>query len=136
MSYLGERLLMCRAVPFNWNACHLVVVSGTGPNFCGHAIVNAGEYYFHVDGLNGYPWYMDSQGYRRYLKENDKRELQRTRVPLPNPKGAQRKLEELSVKRWRWLVLPHNCASYVEEIFRAGGSKFSNLLNCPTTRWE
>jgi hypothetical protein len=112
------------------------VVSGSGPNFCGHAILNAGEYYFHVDGLNNFPLYMNSAGHRRYLKENEKRELRRTYVPLSNPQGAQRKLEALSAKRWQWLVLPHNCASYIEEIFEAGGSRLHNLLNCPVTQWQ
>jgi hypothetical protein len=115
---------------------NLVVVSGTGPNLCGHAVVNAGNYYFHIDGLNDFPWYMNEPGYRRYLKENEKKEIHRQRVPLSRPDAAQRKLEELSAQRWRWLVLPHNCASYVEEIFRSGGSTVSNLANCPVTRWQ
>jgi hypothetical protein len=136
MAYLGEHLLHCAAVPFNWRSTHLVVVSGTGPNFCGHAVVNAGSYYFHIDGLNDYPWYMSEPGYRRYLKENGKKELLRRSVMLPRPEGAQRKLEELSAQRWRWLVLPHNCASYVEEIFQAGGSTVSNVANCPVARWQ
>ena len=136
MAYVGERLYQCSAIPFNWNSAHLVVVSGSGPNFCGHAVVNAGAYYFHIDGLHDFPWYMTEPGYRRYLKETGKRELRRTRVPLSNPDGAQQKLDELAVKRWRWMVLPNNCASYVEEILKAGGSKRSNLLNCPVVRWQ
>jgi hypothetical protein len=123
-------------VPFNWRSAHLVVVSGTGVNFCGHAIINAGLYYFHIDGINDYPWYMSETGYKRYLKENDKKELARRFVPLSNPEGAQRKVEELSANRWRWLILPNNCVSYVEEVFKAGGSRINNLLNCPVTKWE
>ena len=126
----------CDAVPFNWLAAQLVVVSGTGPNFCGHAIINAGSYYFHIDGLNDYPWYMNEAGYRRYIVENDKKELRRVRVHLPNPEGAQRKFEELSAKQWRWVVLPNNCASYIEKIFAAGGSKVSSLANCPVLKWQ
>ena len=105
------------------------------PNFCGHAVLNAGNYYFHVDGRYEFPWYLTEPGYRRYLKTCEKRELRRIRVVLPNPEGAQRKLEELSAQRWRWMVLPHNCASYVEEVFQAGGSKTSSLSNCPVARW-
>lgn len=135
-AYKGNHLFHCSIVPFHWRHTYLIVVSGSGPNFCGHTLIKAGFYYFHVDGLNVRPYYMDEAGYRRYLKENDKRELQRKWVPLSNPEGAQRKLEELSAKNWRWLVLPNNCASYVEEIFKAGGSRFNNLLNCPVTRWE
>lgn len=77
MAYLGEHMHHCEAVPFDWQYAHLIVVSGAGPNFCGHAL-----------------------------------------------------------KNWRWLILPSNCASFVEEILEAGGSKVSNLLNCPVTRWE
>jgi len=131
MAYLGEHMYHCEAVPFDWQYAHLIVVSGTGPNFCGHALISAGLYYFHVDGLNARPWYMNADGYRRYLKDNKKRQLQRKRVQLSNPDGAQRKLEELTAKNWRWFVLPSNCASFVEEILEAGGSKVSNLLNCP-----
>lgn len=136
MAYLGQHLYSCRSVPFDWKQTSLVVVSGSGPNFCGHAIVNAGSYYFHIDGPYDYPWYFDHSGYSRYLKENAKRELQRKNVPLSNPAGAQAKLENLSARRWLWAVLPHNCASYVEEIFKAGGSRVSSLANCPVLKWQ
>ena len=136
MPYNGEHLQFCRAVPFDWKLANLVVVSGWGPNLCGHAVINAGLFYFHIDGPNDYPWYMDEAGYRRYLRENEKRELRRYRVALPNPEGAQRKMEELSARRWKWMVLPNNCATYVEEIFQAGGSNFSSRLNCPAGGWS
>jgi hypothetical protein len=99
MAYLGERLLQCNAVPFNWSQSRLIIVSGSGITLCGHTIVSAGAFYFHIDGLNDYPWYMAEVGYRRYLKENAKRELYRRQVLLKNPMGAQKKLEELSTKR-------------------------------------
>lgn len=136
MPYLGEHLRQCMAVPFDWKNTQLVVVSGWGPNFCGHAIASAGNYYFHIDGLHDYPWYMGHAGCLRYMRENDKRELRRARVHLPNPDGAQRKLDELAAKRWRFGVLPHNCAAFVEEIFAAGGSRISSWTNCPTVRWQ
>lgn len=136
MAYLGEHLYSCRSVPFDWTRANLVVVSGTGPNYCGHAIVNAGSYYFHIDGPYDYPWYLTELGYGRYLQENAKRELRRVRVQLTSPLAAQEKLEELSARKWLWRVLPHNCASYVEEIFKAGGSKVSSLANCPVLKWE
>ena len=135
MPCIGEHMYHCQAIPFDWNHTHIIVVSGTGPNFCGHALVNAGTYYFHVDGLNAKPHYMDEQGFKKYLKENEKRELQRKRVKVPNHHRAQKKLEKLSAKNWRWLVLPNNCASYVEEMLAAGGSKISNALNCPVSLW-
>jgi hypothetical protein len=57
-------------------------------------------------------------------------------VRITDPKWAQRKLEELSAARWRWMVLPHNCASYVEEILTAGGAKDAGIAsNCPV-EWK
>jgi hypothetical protein len=43
---------------------------------------------------------MNETGYRRYLKEEGKREIRRTRVLLKNPEEAQLKLEELLAKKW------------------------------------
>jgi len=126
----------CRAVPFDWAHTHLIIVSGSGPNLCGHAVVNAGQHYFHIDGLNEYPWHFSEPGYRRYLLENQKRELRRVPVKLTDIEGAQRKMEELSARRWRWLVLPHNCATYAEEIFAAGGVPYTTTFNCPVGGWN
>lgn len=136
MAYLGEHLHQCRAVHFDWANTSLVIVSGAGPNICGHTIANAGSYYFHVDGFRELPWYLNQAGYQRYLRENNKTELRRTRVHISNPDGAQRKLEELTAKKWRWMVIPNNCASFVEEIFAAGGSRVSSLTNCPRIGWS
>lgn len=135
--YRGEYLRTWRAIRFPWSQSNAVVVSGAGPNFCGHAMLNAGHHYFHIDGLHDYPLYMDEIGYKRFLKENGKREISRHPVSLSNPEGAQRKLEELSAKRWLWLILPHNFAAYIEEIFRAGGSKSGIFSNCPVAwTWQ
>jgi hypothetical protein len=135
MAYKGEHLNQCNRVPFDWANTSLVIVSGTFPNPCGHAIANAGHYYFHVDGAHGYPWYMGHAGYMRYLRENGKKELRRTRISLPNPEGAQRKLEQLTARKWTWLIVPNNCASFVEEVFAAGGSRVSSWSNCPKLGW-
>lgn len=131
MSYVGEKLEHCRVVPFNWNDTWLVVVNGDGINICGHALFKAGSYYFHILGQSERPWYMNEEGYRRYKTECGKNELFRRKVVMPDPVGAQRKLEELSLKPWIWLVVPNNCVSYVEEIFRAGGARVSSFSNCP-----
>lgn len=74
-------------------------------------------------------------GYQRYLKENGKKQLKSTRVNLTNPAGAQAQLEELSARKWTWLLLPNNCAAFGEEIFTAGGSNVSAWSNCPTMGW-
>lgn len=55
--------------------------------------------------------------------EGGKHEIRRKIVPISDPLGAHRKLEELLAKRWQWLLLPNNCVSFVEEIVLAGGSK-------------
>jgi hypothetical protein len=136
MAYKGEHMYNCRAVPFDWKNASLIVVSGSKPNPCGHALARAGNYYFHIDGAREYPWYMAHAGYLRYLKENEKTELRRMQVRLAKPEAAQRKLEELSAKRWTWLLLPNNCASFVEEIFAAGGSNVSTWTNCPAMSWS
>jgi hypothetical protein len=135
MSYLGIHLDTCRAIPFGWHNVSLVVVSGDGPNVCGHALIKAGFYYFHIAGLVARPYYMSQEGYRRYLAEANKTELFSRRVYLPDPDGAQKKLEELSIKPWHWFGIPKNCVSYVEELFSAGGSRESILSNCPV-RWR
>lgn len=135
MSYLGIHLNQCFAVPFDWRDTWLVVVSGDGPNFCGHALLRAGGYYFHIAGPFNRPYYMTEAGYRRYSSEGGKTELFRRHIHLPDPSGAQRKLEELSVKRWPWLVVPNNCVSYVEDILSAGGANDAILSNCPV-RWR
>lgn len=135
MSFIGRHLNYCYAIPFNWYDTSLVVVSGDGPNFCGHALVRAGRYYFHIAGLAARPYYMDRVDFQRYLAESGKTELFTRRVYLPNPDGAQRKLEELSVKPWHWFGIPNNCVSYVEELFLSGGANDSILSNCPV-RWR
>lgn len=74
---------------------------------------------------------MREDGYMRYLKENGKHEIRRWIVKIPNPADAHAKLEELLTQRWRWLVLPHNCVAFVEEVVKAGGSDAGMYLNCP-----
>ncbi|WP_137940341.1 hypothetical protein [Chitinivorax sp. B] len=135
MAYLGERMYSCFSTLFNWTQTHIVVVSGSGPNACGHTILNAGQFYFHIDGFREYPWYFSESGYRRYLKENGKKELFRRRVRVTNPSRAQEKLEELSADKWTWGGAVHNCVTYVEEILKAGGSDESLFSNCPV-RWK
>ncbi|QHF01491.1 MULTISPECIES: hypothetical protein [Pseudomonas syringae group] len=135
MSYLGVNLNFCRAVPFEWYDAGLVVVSGDGPNICGHALLRVGKFYFHIAGLVARPYYMDEVGYKRYLAESSKIEIFRRRVMVKNSEAAQRKLEALSARPWHWLGIPNNCVSYVEEIFNAGGASESLLSNCPV-RWR
>lgn len=51
---------------------------------------------------------------------------------IPDPDAAHKKLEELLAKQWTWFVLPNNCASFVEDVVKAGGSNAGLYFNCPT----
>jgi hypothetical protein len=132
--YTGEIMLQC-VQPFNFTQTFAVVVSGDTWNPCGHMLLNTGGqagWYFHVAAVRGKPRFMRESGFQRYLKEHKKRELRRTFIPIPNPDGANAKLEELLAKQWTWFVLPNNCASFVEDVVKAGGSDAGLYSNCPT----
>jgi hypothetical protein len=74
---------------------------------------------------------MNQSGYERYMAEEEKSEVRRQFIPIDKPAQAQAKLEELAIKRWLWGVVPHNCASFVEDIIQAGGSDAGLYVNCP-----
>jgi hypothetical protein len=135
MAYEGDEMIMCPQTPYNFDQTYAVVVSGDGPNFCGHLILRVGldanVTYLHVAGVRTQPRQMDEAGYRRYLKETGKRELKRFRVTITQPDEAMRRLEILLSQKWLWGVLPHNCASFVEDIVEAGGSTAGLYSNCP-----
>jgi len=133
--YLGEILRSCPARIYDFMNTAAVVVSGSRFNPCGHVLLNAGGcggWYFHVIEVRGFPRGMPAAGYRRFLDENGKRERTRVRVPLPQPARAMAKLEEIMSRKCTWMVLPHNCAGFVEEILQAGGSDAHLWSNCPT----
>jgi len=134
VAYLGEYMNVCTAQLFDFNNTYAVVVSGDGINVCGHMLLNTGGpggYHFHIAGVHDRPRYMTGSGFNRYVKENGKRVLRRQHVPIKDPKASHRKLEELLAGKWRWLALPNNCANFVEEVVRAGGSKAGLYSNCP-----
>jgi len=134
MAYEGDPMTACPLQAYDFANTHAVVVSGDGPNFCGHLILNVGGLggrYLHVAGIKTEPRMMDEPGYRRYLRENRKKELNRFSVPITNPTAAMLTLEQLLSTSWYWGVLPHNCASFVEEIVRSGGSSAGLYSNCP-----
>jgi hypothetical protein len=121
-------------VSFNFAQTYAVVVSGASWNPCGHLILNVGGvggWYFHVAGIRTVPRYMNEQNYRRYLKENGKSELRRSKVVITSGNASMTRLEELLAATWTWGVLPHNCASFVEEVVQAGGSMAGLYSNCP-----
>ena len=134
MAYEGNIITACPADIYDFANTYAVVVSGSGPNFCGHLILNVGGInglYMHVAGIRTYPRQMDEAGYRQYLKENGKKEFRRFQVTIAYPQKAMLKLEELLAAKWTWGVLPHNCASFVEEVVEAGGSSAGLYSNCP-----
>lgn len=140
MGYDGDVL---KSLPkgLNFNLIYAVVVSGDALNPCGHALLYvpfqnslsaSGGYYFQIAGVYKYPHAMDPGGYKKYLKSNEKKELKRYGVSLSKPASARAKLKKLIDKRWAWAVLPNNCAAFVEDIARAGGSSAGLWSNCPS----
>jgi hypothetical protein len=130
MRYVGSELSECLNVPFTSAAC--VIVSGDGINLCGHALLYASGYYYHVAGVYDRPRYMSEQGYRRYLAEAGKAELGRYPRHLTRPGAAYSKLQQLMSARWLWGVLPNNCIVFVEQVLQAGGAtNFGLYSNCP-----
>lgn len=130
--YTGEILLASEM--YDFVTAFAVVVSGDPPNFCGHLLLNSGGLggnYLHIAERKGYPRRMSENGYRRYLKENKKKELRRFSVKISDQNAANLKLEGLVSNIWRWWVLPHNCAAFVEEVVSAGGSRAGLYSNCP-----
>jgi hypothetical protein len=141
MAYEGEILDMCGIMNPDFSRLSVVVVSGSGPNVCGHMLLyveSGGGYYLHVatgdqlGGVRGYPRYMTESGYRRYLKENNKREIRRLPVSVADPSGAYLHLERLMSERWNWGVLPNNCVAFAEDVISAGGGTWASASNCPT----
>ena len=93
-AYQGDLIKRCQQ--FNFGDANAVVVSGSSWNPCGHMLLNTGGpngYYFHIAEVKGRPRYMDHDGYKRYLEENDKRELSRTRSIFPNHRSATASLK-------------------------------------------
>jgi hypothetical protein len=130
MAYLGTHLYSCHAIPFDWNDTWVVVVSGDGPNYCGHSLLKVGYNYFHIDKWNR-PYHLTESGYKRYVQEGGKSEIFRRKVHIPDPESAQRGIEALSVKIWYWLLVPNNCVSFVEAVLSAGGVNEVSVTNCP-----
>lgn len=126
----GKKFSQYEALHFN--VVEAVVVSGDGPNFCGHMLLRVDGYYFHVADVYNYPMYMAESEFDRYMKSNGKTELFRTRRTLSNKGAAKAKLRDLLSEKWLWLVLPNNCSDFVEEVIGAGENDFGIVSNCPT----
>jgi hypothetical protein len=131
--YVGDVMHQCLIQSFDFRHAYAVVVTGATWNPCGHMLLNTGGgWYFHVAERKGNPRFMREAGYRRYVTEHGKQEVRRTFLHIPNPEASYQKLEELLAKQWTWFVLPNNCASFVEDVVRAGGSNAGLYFNCPS----
>lgn len=134
MVYEGEVLDRCGLLKMSFDHAFAVVVTGDSWNPCGHLLLNVGGgcgYYCHVVGLHGFPRYMDEFGFRKYLATTGKSVIRRTFVPLPAPAKAYAKAEQLLSMPWSWWLLPHNCATFVEKVLQAGGTRAGLYGNCP-----
>jgi len=132
MAYDGEFVPNPHLVPGDFTMVYAVVVTGSWWNPCGHMILKTPAGYFHIAERKGRPKRMTEEGYKRYLAENGKKELSRTYLHLPEPGKAHKKLVELLGKDWAWWLLPNNCAAFVEDIVKAGGSSAGLYSNCPS----
>jgi hypothetical protein len=123
--YEGASMFISPLELSDWRHVCAVIVSGHKLNKCGHTLLHVGEswsWYVHIAGPYNLPKFIPESNYMRYLKENNKREIRRWDIKLPNPKGARDKLHELIDKPWFWGGIVNNCTSFVEDVVRAGGS--------------
>ena len=123
--YQGASMFISPLELSDWRHVCAVIVSGHKLNKCGHTLLHVGEswsWYVHIAGPYNLPKFIPESNYMRYLKENNKREIRRWDIKLPNPKGARDKLHELIDKPWFWGGIVNNCTSFVEDVVRAGGS--------------
>ena len=124
MAYEGEVLNYCPSDQFDFGDTYVVIVSGAKLNPYGHMLLNTGGksgYFFQVSDIIGYPRFMNSDQFDRYLKENGKTIVTVFQVNLPDPDKAEAKLEDVLSRSWAWGVVFHNCEGLVEEIVMAGG---------------
>jgi len=119
----------------NWLDTYLVLVNGSTP--CGHMLLYVGGgfgHYFHYNGpgQTNWPRYMAGENeYRRYLKEANYIEVMRKYISISNPKKAEEKLKALAQRQWSTFLIKHNCATFAEEVVKAGGASWGIYEGCP-----
>jgi hypothetical protein len=111
----------------------VTLVIGGNPNIFGHALFRFGTDigYVHVDTFYDYPKMLPAFAFPRYLRENDKRVMRQYNVDIPRPADALRRIAALQTEKWTWLVIPHNCVAFCEEILKAGGAPWEQISNLP-----
>jgi len=110
----GKNFNQLNALTFN--VVEAVVVSGDGPNFCGHMILRVDDFYFHISGVYNYPMVIPKDKFNKYIKENEKTELFRTKRILKNKTAAKDKLKSLLSDKWLWLIIPNNCTDLLKKL--------------------
>lgn len=132
MAYEGEPLTYC-PINLDLSKVEMIVVSGSGINKYGHALLYVPKQglYFQIAGIYTFPTMMDELGFNRYKTENAKRVLGRQIYSLPSPNGAYNELMLSTSKKWVWGGVINNCATFVQDIIRAGGSS-ATISNLPT----
>jgi hypothetical protein len=113
--------------------CGVTIVTGSFPNLFGHALFRLGRRvgYMHVDQLYDYPSYIPYYDFDFYLKSNGKSLIYHDPIRIPNAPGALTRLQQLRMSKWVWLVVPHNCVRFCEQIIRAGGGSWFSTTNLP-----
>lgn len=116
----------------DWSNTQIVLVTGNGINACGHVLLSVGGDFFHYAGkAHGYPNYIPGYEYQSYLRINGKKELLRKKLDIPYPKKAQEELEKLMSLKWRYLLVSHNCVTFILTITQAGGNFWNFPPQCP-----
>lgn len=136
--YQGRHINMCVKNAFVRGRVEVIIVNGTFPNYCGHALLNVQGYgIVHISGMFKKPYFLAHfEEFHRYLRDNNKTVLDRYNFVLPNPDGASRRFYQLTYEPWRWLGLVHNCATFIRDILAAGGIASFYPANCPDSRLD
>jgi hypothetical protein len=133
----GSEMDACDVKLFRFKEVYLIVVTGQGPNICGHSLLNFGGkdgFYVHVTGIVEKPRIMSESQYQTYLRAYTKQELLREKINLGFPEKSISYLEKLLSEDWNYKLLFHNCSHFVEKILQAGGYSIYIPTHCPIMR--
>ena len=110
----------------------ILLVSGSGPNAWGHAILRLSKLgpYAHVHKPYDYPDFMDSID--EYLKTENKIIWDEIDIKVPNMDAAKQELDRVAQLKWFWKAVTDNCVSFAVQVLNAGGANIpNNLSNLP-----
>lgn len=120
-----------RSIPeFEPYSVEVVQVNGSYP--FGHVLLLINrQFFFHVTGLNEYPKFLTSQGWKQYVQENGKQIVKIEAVEVPHPNRMINELKKLMSEPWNFRT-NHNCVNFVQEVLAAGGAKWELITGIPT----